>query len=90
MKPLNPVNWSRSGFKSWGAWQLTARYTYLDLNDKMIVGGRANDLTVGLNWFLNQYMKVQWNYFLTDRQGDSNTNGNGLINGFATRLAFDF
>ena len=37
----------------WGAWQVGLRYNYLNLNDKGINGGVLNDITLGLNWFLN-------------------------------------
>ncbi|MBX9582235.1 MAG: hypothetical protein K2X87_18180, partial [Gemmataceae bacterium] len=89
VKPLRPVEWTRAGFTGCGAWQLTARYTYLDLNNKGITGGRVNDMTLGVNWFLNPYSKVQWNYFLADRDA-ANPAGDGLVHGFATRLAWDF
>src|SRR5262249_16071081 len=45
-----------------GAWQVGVRFSYLDLNDKGIQGGQIYDWTVGLNWFLNPNMKVQFNY----------------------------
>lgn len=74
-----------------GAWQIGARYNYLDLNDNGIDGGILNNLTVGLNWFLNPNMKVQFNYMCTDRDaalaGDL---GDGLIHGWGVRLAHDF
>ncbi len=46
----------------WGAWELALRWSQLDLNDGVIAGGRLNDLTAGLNWYLNQYTKFQFNY----------------------------
>lgn len=72
-----------------GAWQIAARYNYLDLNSKGINGGRLNDLTLGLNWFLNPNMKVQCNYSITERDSPDPTH-NGLIQGFGMRLAHDF
>ncbi|MBY0512678.1 MAG: hypothetical protein K2P78_02055, partial [Gemmataceae bacterium] len=87
--PRRPLAWTRGGFTGSGAWQLTARYSYLDLNDKAVTGGRVNDLTLGVNWFLNPNMKVQGNYFLAARDAPG-TAGDGLIHGFATRLAIDF
>ncbi|MBI3860554.1 MAG: hypothetical protein HY290_01515 [Planctomycetia bacterium] len=72
-----------------GAWQVGARFNYLDLNDKGINGGRLKDVTFGLNWFLNPNMKVQWNYSITDRQS-INVANTGLIQGFGMRLAHDF
>lgn len=45
-----------------GAWELTARFSYVDLNDKNIHGGTVNDLSVGVNWFMNPYTKMVFNY----------------------------
>ncbi len=87
--PRRPLAWSRAGFTGPGAWQLTARYSYLDLNSKGVEGGRVHDMTLGVNWFLNPNMKVQWNYFLANRDA-ANTAGDGYINGFAVRTAIDF
>jgi phosphate-selective porin OprO and OprP len=36
-----------------GAWQVGARYSFIDLTNKGIIGGEVHDLTLGLNWFLN-------------------------------------
>lgn len=72
-----------------GAWQAAIRYNYLDLNDKGINGGVLNDLTLGLNWFLNPNTKVQWNYSYTHRQS-GNGLSDGVIQGFGMRLAHDF
>ena len=87
--PHRPFTWNRSAFTGWGAWQAAARYTYLDLNSKGIQGSRVHDVTLGLNWFMNPNMKVQWNYFLAHRDAVG-TAGDGYIQGFATRLAIDF
>ena len=84
-----PLEWTRCGFTGCGAWQVAARYSYLDLNSKGIAGGILHDLTLGLNWFLNDYTKVQMNYFLTDRNA-AGTVGDGIVQGFGTRLAWDF
>lgn len=72
-----------------GAWQVGARYSYLDLNSKGINGGILNDMTLGLNWFLNPNMKIQFNYTLTNRQSPTST-GDGYIQGLGVRLAHDF
>ncbi len=87
--PNRRLAWKRDGFTGPGAWQVAARYSYLDLNSAGITGGRAHDLTLGLNWFLNPNTKVQFNYFLSDRDA-AGTVGDGLIHGFATRLAIDW
>ena len=66
-----------------------ARYNFLDLNDEGINGGLLHNFTLGLNWFLNPNMKVQWNYFLAHRNV-LNPAGDGFIQGFGTRFALDF
>ena len=72
-----------------GAWQVGARYNYLNLNDKGLNGGILNDYTLGLNWFLNPNMKVQFNYSITDRQSVL-AKHDGIIQGSGVRLAHDF
>ena len=75
----------------WGAWQIGARYNYLNLNSNGINGGELNNYTVGLNWFWNPNMKVQFNYMLTDRNSAAaNGVGDGVIHGVGMRFAHDF
>ncbi|MFP6584564.1 MAG: porin [Candidatus Hydrogenedentota bacterium] len=53
------------GFKEGGgpgAWELAARYSTIDLNDKGIVGGELEDITAGITWYLNPNMKTLLNY----------------------------
>src|SRR5262249_9140242 len=45
-----------------GAWEIAGRWSYIDLDDKNIAGGRLVDLTAGLNWYLNKFTKFQFNY----------------------------
>jgi len=75
-----------------GAWQLAARYNYLCLDDGEVQGGVLNGVTIGLNWLLNPHARVYLNYDFTYRTfvNAAGANGSGGINGFGTRLAFDF
>jgi phosphate-selective porin OprO/OprP len=58
------------GFCGWGAWELTARLSYLNLNDPQAqpqpgfaaLPGRMTDTTLGLNWYWNAYAKLQFNW----------------------------
>jgi phosphate-selective porin OprO/OprP len=72
-----------------GAWQVGARYNWLDLNDQGINGGQLHDLTAGLNWFLNPNSKLQFNYFTTYRDAPLAAD-DGWINGWGMRYAIDF
>ncbi|MFO7762045.1 MAG: porin [Desulfobia sp.] len=58
--PFNP------GKGSWGAWQVAARYSEVDLNDQGIQGGEMDDITLALNWY--PYTNVRWcfNYIHAD------------------------
>lgn len=79
------------GLFSLGAWQVGLRYSYNDLSNNGIYGGQINEVTVGLNWFLNPNMKIQWNYDVGYRgQLGPTANSNGSYQGFGTRFAFDF
>lgn len=45
-----------------GAWEVGLRYSAADLTDGTVVGGEQENLTVGLNWYLTQNVKLQANY----------------------------
>ena len=58
VKPENNYYWG----KGLGAIELTARYSELDLSDEGIDGGRLQDATFGINWYLNPNTRVMLNY----------------------------
>jgi phosphate-selective porin OprO/OprP len=59
-----------------GAWEIAARYSYLNLDQTGagIEGGRLQDVTVGVNWYLNANTRIMLNYVNGNRQtvGDAN------------------
>lgn len=77
---------------TWGAWQVLARYSALELNNNNLNGGQVWDFTVGINWFLNPNMKVQANYIYMDRNSlySPTAPAAGPIQGFGMRMASDF
>lgn len=82
------VNTQHGACAGWGAWELAARVSYIDLTDAGIQGGELTELTLGINWYMNPYTRITANYahgFL-DRApvGDSN------IDAFGLRANFDF
>jgi len=65
-----------------GAWEVAARWSYIDLTDENIQGGVLHDITLGLNWYLNPYTRVKWEYIHADLDrapiGDSTTHIFGM------------
>ncbi|RLA22108.1 MAG: porin [Gammaproteobacteria bacterium] len=45
-----------------GAWQLGLRLSGIDLNDRDINGGEMNNLTIGLNWYPTDDIRISANY----------------------------
>jgi phosphate-selective porin OprO/OprP len=70
--------------QGWGAWEIAARYSRLNLDDQPIFGGKLQDVTLGLNWYLNPNTRVMWNYVHADRIDT------GGANIFQTRFQVDF
>jgi phosphate-selective porin OprO/OprP len=71
-----------------GAWELTARWSSIDLDDGTIQGGQLEDFTAGLNWYINPHAKFQFNYVHAGL--DSPVNGESDANLFAARAQIDF
>ena len=69
IQPKRDFNWGEGS--GWGAWQVGARWSQLNLNSGGIGGGRLQDLTLGLNWYLNPVMRVMFNYVYGDRSSPS-------------------
>jgi len=57
------------GKGQWGAWQVAARYSYLDLDDETVTGGRMRDVTGGINWYLVPNARLMANYVYSDVRG---------------------
>ncbi len=74
---------------SLGAWQVGARYSRANLVDTGLDGGQLEDVTLGLNWFLNPNLKIQNNYIYTVRDAQAGPGG-GDSYGYGMRLAWDF
>ena len=50
----------------WGAVELAARASALDLNDSGVDGGRVYDYTAGLNWYLRENLRLTFDYIYVD------------------------
>jgi phosphate-selective porin OprO/OprP len=47
---------------AYGAFEIAARYSQVDLNDRPVLGGKQHDWTLGANWYLGSHLKFQANY----------------------------
>ena len=63
---IRPDNDFRPLEGKWGAWEVAARLSYLDLNDGSIRGGEELNFTAGLNWYLRSNLRVMVNYVRAD------------------------
>jgi phosphate-selective porin OprO/OprP len=52
--------------RGWGAWEIAARYSNLDLTDGSISGGELHDFTLGVNWYLYPNARIMGNYIFAD------------------------
>jgi len=66
-----------------GAWEVTGRYSTLDLNDGQVEGGEMDVYSLGLNWWLTRSSQLGLNYRVVglDRYGEK-----GWSSGLNVRL----
>ncbi|MBA3563184.1 MAG: porin [Gammaproteobacteria bacterium] len=70
------------------AWELALRYSSLDLDDGAVAGGKQDDITVGVNYYVNPYLRFMFNYVRADVEGG--INGDEEPNIYQVRVSFDF
>jgi phosphate-selective porin OprO/OprP len=73
--PDRPFSLAEGG---WGAWELGARLSYIDLNGNFtaglplasqpsaVAGGKQTSFTLGLNWYVNSNIRFMLNYVHAD------------------------
>jgi phosphate-selective porin OprO/OprP len=58
LEPARPVSWKA---RQIGAIEAAARLSFVDLTDGDVRGGRGLVLMSGINWYLNRYVRLQFN-----------------------------
>ena len=86
---------------TWGAWEVAARISYVDLVDDFtagrsltlqpsaIDGGKQTSFTAGLNWYPNSYLRFELNYLHTDYDRANPTAVAGAALGVPVGASFD-
>jgi phosphate-selective porin OprO/OprP len=87
VKPAQPADLA-CGY--WGAWEVAARVSYIDLNGINLPGPgrRLTDVTLGVNWYLSEHTKFQFNYIHADL--DDPVLGGSQAATYAVRGQIDF
>jgi phosphate-selective porin OprO/OprP len=70
--PDMPKHGFRPRKKTWGAWEVALRHSYIDLNDGNIRGGKERNSTIGVNWYLLGKQKLMLNYIRVDVKDRTN------------------
>ncbi|HEX4145240.1 MAG TPA: porin [Pirellulales bacterium] len=92
----------RGGVRGWGAWEPAFRWTYLNLSDPHVASyvnpspgppaspnpGILNESTLGMNWYWNQYMRMQFQW--VHSMLDNNAHGFSTLESFGTRFQVEF
>ncbi len=79
-----------------GAWEVASRWSFIDLDDQQILGGTMQNMTHGLNWYINPYCKFVFNYIHSWVEGRdrfptlSNRIVHSQTDSFAMRVQLDF
>ncbi len=74
----------------WGAWELAVRYSYLDLNDGVVRGGKEEGWSAAVNWILNNNLRMTFQYQWNDRYSVPRGVVPGSVNGFGVRAQIMF
>lgn len=88
------------GIRGWGAWEVAARWSFVDIRNPDSLNGHylngtsdlgngiLNDTTLGFTWFLNAHTKFQgnWIYCMLNNRDT----GRSTANLFVSRIQVDF
>jgi phosphate-selective porin OprO/OprP len=72
--PRSPFNFRGGGI---GAWEISGRYSYVDLTDETVDGGTMSRVTGAISWYPNRYWRLEFNY------------GHGVLDRAGSRGHFD-
>ena len=85
--PYHKFDPSKGG---WGAWEVAARYSYINLNNSSggINGGKEDNVTLGLNWYPRANLRFMFNYIRVNATNSSVDEGRASIYQARFQVAF--
>ena len=86
LRPRQAFGWGKNS--GWGAFEVAAGYDYIDMNNGVIKGGKADMARLGLNWYPHSNVKWQANiqHLLSVNTAGTPTadNSTGSPNGYSS------
>jgi phosphate-selective porin OprO/OprP len=87
VRPFRNFSFKEPG---WGAFETAFRWSFVDLDDESIDGGKENNFTVGLTWYPNPNFRWMFNYVRADVDQHADMDDDGWANIFETRFQAAF
>ena len=89
VEPKNPFEPSAG---KWGAFEVASRFSYLNMNDANVRGGREANVTVALNWYLYSNVRLELNYVFANvlSTGEVLGTADGEVNAVMARAQLEF
>ena len=85
------------GDGGWGAFEIAARLSRIDLDDEVdavggVRGGTSNNVSLALNWYFNPYVRLSLNYVRAEVQNldEHGMPEGGTVDGVGMRLRWEF
>lgn len=77
-------------FNKYGAFETAVRLSRINLTDGPVRGGEEENVTLAINWYLNQYMRLMANYSWINNDGDADAAGDVAGNDDPEVMQFRF
>jgi phosphate-selective porin OprO/OprP len=81
--------WASTKVNNWRTWELSARYSFLDLRDSDLNAGIEENYAVGINYYMSNKNRMMFNYI----QAHASPNSFGInetLNIYQVRFQFEF